>query len=100
MDTYKIKRVTIVTERLLRDRLLTMIKKAGATGYTVTDVRGEGTGGSHATDFEGSHVKIETLVRPPVADQILQTLADDYFDRWAVIAYVVDVDVVRGSKYG
>ncbi len=42
---------------------------------------------------------MEIVASQEVADRILQTLGQDYFDRYAVIAYLSHVEVVRGDKY-
>lgn len=35
-----------------------------------------------------------------VADRILEALAAEWFPNYAVVAWVVDVEVVRGEKVG
>ena len=52
-----------------------------------------------ASDWEGSNVKIETVVSAEVAERILALLAERYFARFAVIGYVTDLEVVRGDKF-
>ena len=52
-----------------------------------------------ASEWEGKNVRIETLVAPPVADLILAHVAEVYFPHFAVVAWVEDVEVVRGDKY-
>jgi len=44
-------------------------------------------------------VRIETIVGPAVADRILEHVSANYFEDYAVIAWVDDVGVVRGDKY-
>ena len=99
MRTARFKLVTIIAERLLEERLLNDVRLLGAHGYTLTDVRGEGTRGIHASDWEGANVKIETICTAEVAGRILELLADRYFARFAVIGYVTDLEVVRGDKF-
>lgn len=99
MQTTGFKLVTVIAERLLEERLLGDIKALGAHGHTVTDVRGSGTRGVHASDWEGGNVKIETVVPEAVATRILELLAERYFARFAVIGYVTDLEVVRGEKF-
>ena len=59
MELVKAKLITIITERLLRHEITDMIKLKGATGYTRSEVEGEGSRGIRASDFEGRNVKIE-----------------------------------------
>ncbi|MDT8341316.1 MAG: P-II family nitrogen regulator [Longimicrobiales bacterium] len=91
--------VTIVAERLLRDRLTEKIRALGAKGFTLTEVQGEGTRGVHAHEFQGPSVKIETLVRAEVADQIVEAISK-YFEHHAVIVYLSEARVVRAKKFG
>jgi nitrogen regulatory protein PII len=96
---HELKKVSIVAERLLEDRLIEAVRRLGASGYTAVDVRGEGSRGVRATEFEGHNVKLEVLVSPAVAEAILEHLAKRYFEAYAVVAYVETVQVVRGEKY-
>jgi nitrogen regulatory protein P-II 2 len=44
-------------------------------------------------------VRIETVVRPEIADAILARLAENYFEHYAVFAYVVNARIARSEKY-
>lgn len=99
MNTIRLKLVTIIAEAVIEERLLDDLRRLGARGYTILGAQGEGTRGIRASDWETRNVRIETVVSAPVAESILTCLAGEYFDRWAVIGYVSDVDVVRGDKY-
>ncbi|MCC5835897.1 MAG: hypothetical protein JJU20_14315 [Opitutales bacterium] len=99
MNLTPMKRVTIVTESLLVDRLQDDILRLGASGFTTTLAEGRGSRGVRASEWEGRNVKIETLVTPTVATRLLEHLAESYFENYAVIAYAHDVEVVRGEKY-
>jgi len=99
MPTVMLRKVTIVAEALLEDRLLRELRALGARGFTIGEVRGEGSRGIRAVDWEGRNVRIETIVGPAVADRILEHVSANYFEDYAVIAWVDDVGVVRGDKY-
>jgi nitrogen regulatory protein P-II 2 len=92
--------VVIVAEPVLEHRLVAQLKALGATGMSIVDGRGEGTRQAHATDLPGANVRIETIVKPDVADRILEQVSKEYFDRYSFIAYVLDVAVARSAKYG
>lgn len=91
--------VTVVAEAFLEHRLVRDVEAAGARGWTVTEARGRGTRHVRATEFEGSHLRLETLVSPEVAERLLEVFARDYFPHYAVVAFVSEVQVVRGDKY-
>lgn len=92
-------KVTVVSERLLKDDLIDLLKKAGATGFTLTAVQGEGSRGVRAGEWEGRNVQFETLVSHEVADRILDDLNGRFFENFAVVAWVTEVTVLRGDKF-
>jgi len=94
-----LKLVTIVTERILEDRLLRTLTDLGSKGYTLTQAAGKGSRGVRASEWEGPDTKIETLVSEEVAQVIVDHVADTFFEHYAVIVYVQDAAVVRGEKY-
>ncbi len=99
MHTTQLKLVTIVTERILEDRLLRTITELGAKGYTLTQATGKGSRGVRASEWEGPDTRIQTLVSAEVADAILEHIAESFFEHYAVIVYAQDAEVVRGDKY-
>lgn len=99
MDTTRLKLVTIIGEAVLEDRLTRELRSLGALGYSVGEVRGEGSRGVRASDWEGRNIRIETVTSASVADAIFRHLAEHYFAHYAVIAFATDVEVLRGEKY-
>ncbi len=95
----KLKKVTIVAERLLREQILGLIRKHGASGWSIAAVEGEGSRGNRTSDFEGRNSQIDTIVSAETADAIMADIAENYFADWAVIVYTSDVEVLRGEKY-
>jgi nitrogen regulatory protein P-II 2 len=99
MKTVPLCMLTIIAESLLRERLVNEIRKAGARGYTITDAEGEGLRQRRVSEILGANIRIETIVSPEVADRLLQVISAEYFERFAVIAYLSTVSVIRGEKY-
>jgi nitrogen regulatory protein P-II 2 len=93
------KLVTIVAEEILAERLPAELLALGATGWTLTEVRGEGSRGMRAGVLPGANVRLETVVADEVADRILARLASEYFPQFALVAWVTEVAVVRGENY-
>lgn len=91
--------VTIIAEHVLRDTLLADLRRLGARGYTLGEVEGEGTRGTHASDWQGKHVRIEVVATAEVADRILARLAETYFANHALITWRTEVQVMRGAKF-
>jgi nitrogen regulatory protein P-II 2 len=100
MNTTPLKMVVIVAEPVLEVHLVSELRALGASGCTVVDGRGEGSRHAHASDIPGANVRIETIVRPDIANRIMDHIAEKYFAHWSLIAYVTDVAVARGAKYG
>lgn len=94
-----LRKVTIVAERVLRDDLLELLKRHGASGWTLTAVEGEGSRGIRAAEWEGRSVQIDTLVSAEAADAIMEEIGSKYFADWSVIVYAAEVEVLRGEKY-
>lgn len=91
--------LTIITEEVLEQRLIDLVMARGATGYTVTPCRGEGSRGLRTGSMPGGNVRIEVVVSNDVAEDIVGHLSTDYFTNYAVIAWRSEVSVVRGDKY-
>ncbi len=100
MKTKVMKRITVIAEALIADKIIEDFLRLGASGYTTTAVEGKGSRGVRASEWEGRNVKIETLVNATVAENILQCMANVYFKNYAVIAFEDEVEVIRGEKYG
>ena len=99
MHTSPLKVVTIVGETVLAEHLHQDLRRLGATGWTQTDALGEGSRGMRSKTLRGDNVRLEVVVSPEVADAILERLAQEYFPNYALVAWVADVQVVRGEKY-
>jgi hypothetical protein len=91
--------VTVIAESLLEHRLVHEVQAAGATGWTITPARGEGSRGVRAADWEGGNLRLETLCSADVADRLMAVLERDYFEHYAVVAFIHPVSVLRGEKY-
>lgn len=94
-----LKLLVVVAEEAVAAKIVEDIKRLGATGYTMTDAHGEGSRGKRVGRVGETNARIETVVGPETADRILARLAEQYFPRYAVIAWTSDVQVVRGNKY-
>lgn len=98
MKTRRLTLVTVVAEAVLEPQLVELVKAQGATGFTVTAARGEGSRALRA-GMEAGNVRLEAIVSEEAADAIVTRLSERYFTNYAVIAWLTDVSVVRGDKY-
>jgi nitrogen regulatory protein PII len=99
MNKTLLKLVTIIAEDELEQHLVEDLKRLGASGYTVSEVRGEGLHGKRASDWEGRNIRLETIVTPDVADRIAEHVATRYFPNFAVILYTGTVEVLRPEHF-
>lgn len=99
MQTTSLMLLTIVAEAILKERLIEELARSGAKGHTLTECEGSGVRHRRVGEILGANIKLETIVAPDVADRLLTVLAEEYFPKFAVIAYLNTVSVVRGEKY-
>jgi nitrogen regulatory protein P-II 2 len=99
MKTVPLTLLTIIAEALLKERLIHDLREAGAKGFTITDAEGEGARQRRVGEILGANIRVEAIVSDEVADRMLHLLSHDYFERYAVIAFLTTVNVVRGEKY-
>lgn len=93
------KLVTIVTENLLKEQIITLLRQHKVTGFTISRVDGEGSRGVRASDWEGPNLKFEAIVSPNKSEIILDNISEKFFDNYSVIAWLSDVSVLRGGKF-
>ena len=99
MDRVNRQLVTIVAEAVVESRLIDDVKQCGARGYSLGHVAGEGVTGRGTADLTGPSVRLETVVTDDVAERILALLAEHYFDRYAVVAWITPVLVARPQRF-
>ncbi|MBS0204575.1 MAG: transcriptional regulator [Planctomycetes bacterium] len=98
MQLHTLKKVTIITEDSLKQSLLKKIIELGATGYTCRQCEGYGSRGARSDQFT-RNVEVELICSEVVANDILTYVSHHYFDNYACIAWISDVQVVRGDRY-
>lgn len=101
MQLYPLKLVIIVGETLIMKKIAQEGLKLGATGYTLTDVEGNGPRSSLnvANTLGGKSQKLEFIVPNDVATAILLHVHREYFENYSIAAWQLDVQVVRGEVY-
>ena len=100
MKLHSMKLVTIVCEALARSAVTELLKEIGAHGYTLFPVEGVGAQGSRVADIEEfANIQIEVVLPSEPALQLLARLEQDFFTRFAMIAYSTDIEVIRSAKF-
>jgi hypothetical protein len=98
--TVSMKRVIIIGDGDVEYRLAKEIHDLGGTGFTFYAVHGTGAKGERPRHGESANVKIEVICTGEVADAILAHVEKNYFPKYAMIAFVDDVEVLRPKKFG
>jgi len=101
MHTLVMKRVVIIGDCDLEQKMLKEILDLGATGYTIFHgVQGQGERGIRPRHAVSGNIKIEVIATAEIAQQILEHVAKNYFDSYAMIGFLDDVEVLYGEKFG
>jgi hypothetical protein len=94
------KLLTVITEEALERRLIDCVKAEGARGYTLTEARGAGSRGVRSADFEkGGNVRLEVVCEESTARRIAEVLHRKYFNDFAMVLFLQDVEVLRPEKF-
>lgn len=99
MATVPVKLLTVVAESVLADRLSRAILAEGALGYTLTQAKGVGARNLRSSTLGGDNVRIEVIADDATARRLLLMVTEKWFPHCAVVAWLADIEVVRGEKY-
>lgn len=99
MNTTDRQLITIVAEAVIERRIIDDVKRCGVKGYSLGHVTGEGVTGKNSIDLNGPSIRLESVVTDEVAQNILEMLARDYFDRYAVVAWLTPARVARPERF-
>ena len=94
------KLLTVITEAALESTLVRDIDRLHAHGYTITDARGKGSRGARNAVWEASgNIRIEVVCDAATADEIAAYLQKQYYDNYAMILFISDIEVLRPEKF-
>ena len=99
MANVNFKLVTIISEPVLSNSVVKTIRSLGATGFTISDVHGEGSGEKSSGEVPNEKVKIEVVADADLAKKIMAEIAKSYFANYALIVYAIDIQVIRHEKF-
>lgn len=92
--------LTIITEAAIESRLLKDLDALGMRGYTIADVRGKGSRGVRdGQQTVSANIQIDTVLSQSKANLILAYLAKHYYDHYAMIAFMREVEILRPAKF-
>jgi len=100
MHTERRKLLTIVAEAALEQRITKDVERLGAHGYTITDARGKGSRGVRDAGWERSgNIRMEVVCDGTTAAAVAAHLKEHYYDNYAMILFIGDVEVLRPEKF-
>jgi nitrogen regulatory protein PII len=106
MTYFKAKKVVIIAEKMLTEKICKIMETSGARGYTVVPAGGKGSHHRHyisdrasvVDDF--STVRIEAVVRDKeIAETIGNEVVEKCFGNYSGIVYLEDVEILRPNKF-
>lgn len=99
-NTHSCKLVVIITEAALEEALAADVMSIGAHGYTVTDVRGQGSHGARSALWGADRsIRMEILCDSTTSQAILTHVEERYFRNFAMVVFVTEVGVLRPAKF-
>ena len=101
MQLYPLKLVTVVGETVIMNDVAKEGIELGASGYTLSEVLGQGSRSARNVIVTGASktMKCEFVAPMEIAERILKHVSHTYFEHYACIAWLADVQVVRGEAY-
>lgn len=92
--------LVIIAEATLEKMLIDDVKKLGAHGYNITDVRGSGDSGDRDGIWEADRtIRMEVICETRVAEEIAGQVMEKYSDHYGLSLYFSKVEVLRPQKY-
>lgn len=103
METHKAKRVEIIIEAALENRLTSAMRKTGITGYTILPVKGgDGRSGPWSRSGQVSRgsgmVAVVCLIRPDRLDDLLNAAFAVVEPHIGVVS-ITDAEVLRVERF-
>jgi len=97
---YPEKLLSIITISSMEDRLVSMFKKYGVSGFTILRARGEGSSGYEA-DISGfdSNILVTVIVSEKRMEPILESIARKLKKGYHLTTYISDVQVISPDKF-
>jgi hypothetical protein len=92
--------LTIVTEAAIEPLLTKDLEDLNTTGYTISNARGRGSRGVRNAGWETSgNIRIEIVCEASMATEISHYVKDKYYNNYAMIMFMTQVEVLRPEKF-
>lgn len=92
--------LTVITESVIEKSLTRDLNQLGVRGYTIVDARGQGRRGVRSAGLgETSNIQIEIICPRAQAEAVLLEFQARYYDNYAMVAFLQDVEIIRPDKF-
>ena len=92
--------LTVITKAVIEQSLLRDLEKQGVRAYTVSDARGRGSRGIRDAAWdEVANIRIEIICQRAQAELLLSHIQDQYYTDYAMVAFMVEIEILRGEKF-
>ncbi|MEO6321145.1 MAG: P-II family nitrogen regulator [Polaromonas sp.] len=100
LTTKKRTLVTVITEAVIEESLLSDLEKLGVRGYTVLDARGRGSRGVRDGAYDlAANIRIEVICSRSLAESVIQHIQTHYYANYAMVAFLQDIEIFRPEKF-
>jgi len=92
--------LTVICEAALEKKLVADLDHLGAPGWTLSEARGRGSRGVRSAEWDTeSNIRLEIICNRELAERIAEHLQVRYYDNFAMVSYLAEVEVLRPEKF-
>ncbi|MAX89181.1 MAG: transcriptional regulator [Pseudomonas sp.] len=92
--------LTVICEAALEKKLVADLDHLGAPGWTLSEARGRGSRGVRSAEWDTeSNIRLEVICNRELAERIAEHLQVRYYDNFAMVSYLAEVEVLRPEKF-
>ncbi|NKQ09177.1 P-II family nitrogen regulator [Pseudomonas sp. SST3] len=92
--------LTVICEAALEKKLVADLDHLGAPGWTLSEARGRGSRGVRSAGWDtDGNIRLEIICNRELAERIAEHLQVSYYDNFAMVCYLADVQVLRPGKF-
>lgn len=92
--------LTVICEAALEHKLEADLQALGAPGWTLSDARGSGSRGVRSAEWNtDGNIRLEVICSREVAERIAGHLQARYYEHFAMVCYLAEVQVLRPEKF-
>ncbi|HBS78894.1 MAG TPA: transcriptional regulator, partial [Pseudomonas sp.] len=89
-----------ICEAALEKKLVADLDHLGAPGWTLSEARGRGSRGVRSAEWDTeSNIRLEVICNRELAERIAEHLQVRYYDNFAMVSYLAEVEVLRPEKF-